>query len=195
MTYTTLGRDTACSRWRIAHTASLALAVAMTYTNPLQAQLRATVILPGFRSPVNMDTLGRATPVAAPAGAVFAALVRAFDRLRLEPDVRDSASLAVGRLKLQALHSFMGAPLSRSVDCGTGTGLRGSRADFDRVHLAILATVRAVSDGASELKLAVGAGSQALGGTLNDQISCVSTGRIEERLQKLVDDDLARRRP
>src|SRR5262245_61532227 len=68
-----------------------------------QAQLQATVILPGFRSPVRMDTIGRPSPVAAPAATVYSALARVFDRLKLEPDVRDSASLAVGKLKLQAL--------------------------------------------------------------------------------------------
>ncbi len=162
---------------------------------PLQAQTHATVILPGYRSPVRMDTLGTLRTVAAPVGAVYHAMTRVFDRLKLEPDVRDSASLAVGRLKLQAVRVFLGATLSRSVDCGVGSGMRGSRADFDRVHLAILATVQPLSESSAALRLAVAAGSQAMGGTLSDHISCVSTGWIEEKMQRLLDEELTKKYP
>jgi hypothetical protein len=142
-----------------------------------------------------MDTIGDKHAIAAPAGAVYSALTRVFEQLKLEPEVRDSASLAIGSLKLQVRRTFLGAMMSRSVDCGIGSGMRGARADFDRVHLAILATVRPVSETTSELKLAVAAGSQAMGGTLADQISCVSTGWIEEKMQRLLEDDVAGKKP
>ena len=175
--------------------AIIALALIAASSGRLQAQTHATVILPGFRSPVRMDTIGTPHTVAAQAGVVYGALTHVFDRLKLEPDVLDSASLAVGTLKLQVMRTFLGATLSRSVDCGIGSGMRGARADFDRVHLAILATVKPLTEGSSELKLAVAAGSQAIGGTLGDQISCVSTGWIEEKVQRMLDEELARKSP
>ncbi|MFN8571099.1 MAG: hypothetical protein U0132_03515 [Gemmatimonadaceae bacterium] len=155
------------------------------------AQTSATVILPGYRSPQQLDTIGTPKPVAAPAGRVFTAVAHAFDRYKITVDLRDSASLAIGGLKLQVTRVFMGTRLSRAVDCGTATGGRGERADFDRVHLAILATVRSTSSGTSELKLAVAAGSQTPGGTVAEHNACQSTGWIEEKLQQAVEEELA----
>lgn len=168
------------------------LALATIAWHPAWAQTSAVVVLPGFKSPVQMDTIGTPRTMDRDAAAVFSAAATAFDRLKIEPDVRDSASLVVGKLKLQVVRTYLGAPLSRAVDCGVGSGMRGARADFDRVHLAILAIIKPLNATSSELRLAVAAGSQALGGTLADQISCISTGGIEEKLQRAIDAELAK---
>ncbi len=175
--------------------AAVATAAIAVVSSTGGAQTSATVILPGYRSPQQLDTIGVAKPVAAPAGRVFTAVARAFEKYQIALDVRDSASLAIGGLKLQVVRMFMGARLSRAVDCGTAAGGRGERADFDRVHLAILATIRPVSEVASELKLAVAAGSQTPGGTVAEHNACQSTGWIEEKLQRAVDEALARPAP
>lgn len=153
--------------------------------SPASAQaLNATVMLPGFRGVVRLDTVGTAVAVNAPPGAVFTALRYALDSLAVEAAVRDSAAGLVGNLGLKLTRRFAGKQMSTWVDCGIGH--TGATANAYRIHLAILAGVAAASDGGSRVRVAVAAGAQAFSGPLGDPIACESTGAIENRILELV---------
>ncbi|HPV74317.1 MAG TPA: hypothetical protein PLX31_05465 [Gemmatimonadaceae bacterium] len=164
--------------------AALLLAIAGA-ASPARAQaLNATVMLPGFRGVVRLDTVGTAVAVNAPPGAVFTALRFALDSLGVEVAVRDSAAGLVGNLGLKHTRRFAGKQMSTWVDCGIGH--TGATANAYRIHMAILAGVAAAGDGGSRVRVAVAAGAQAFSGPLGDPIACESTGAIENRILELV---------
>lgn len=147
--------------------------------------LNATVMLPGFRGVVRMDTVAQAPTVVrgAPA-AVFTALRRALDSLGVSAEVADSAAGLVGNLGLKLTRRFAGKQMSTWVDCGIGH--TGPTANAYRVNMAILAGVTPSKDGGSSVRIAVAAGAQAYSGPLGDPIACESTGAIERRMLDLV---------
>ncbi|MEP7384670.1 MAG: hypothetical protein ABI910_23570, partial [Gemmatimonadota bacterium] len=163
----------------------LALTLLVPAIVPATAQgVSATVVLPGFRGVVRMDTVGTTESVPGSVGQVYAAVRRAFDSLGVAQALNDSTRGLVGNLELRLLRRFAGQPMSRWVDCGVGH--TGPTANLYRVHLALLATVSPAPGGGANLKTSVAAGAQALGGPLADPIACQSTGAIETRLTELV---------
>ena len=143
-----------------------------------------TVILPGFRSVVRMDTVGTPEVLPGTPGAAYAALAAAFDSLGIERPISDAAAGYVGNMGLKVTRRFLGQSLSHWVDCGIGP--TGPTANLYRIHLSILAMVRRGTDGATELRPAVAAGAQAYSGPLGDPIACQSTGALERRIIELV---------
>ncbi|MCC6930632.1 MAG: hypothetical protein IT359_16710 [Gemmatimonadaceae bacterium] len=147
--------------------------------------LNATVVLPGFRGVVRMDTVAQGpTAVRGSPAAVFTALRRALDSLGVEASVADSAAGLVGNLGLKVTKRFAGKQMSTWVDCGIGH--TGPTANAYRVNMAILAGVAPSTDGGSNVRIAVAAGAQAYSGPLGDPIACESTGAIERRVLELV---------
>lgn len=154
---------------------------------PMHAQAaRATVILPGYRGVVKLDTVGTTESVAMSSGAVFTAVRAAFDSLGIEQQLRDSAGGTIGNLELQLTRRFAGKPMSYWVDCGVGH--TGPTANAYRVHLAMLVFIAGAAGGGSTLRAAVAAGAQAYGGPLADPIACQSTGRLEGVVMSVVRD-------
>lgn len=154
---------------------------------PVPAQSTpATVILPGFRGVVKLDTVGTTASVPAPAGVVFASVRAAFDSLGIAQQYHDSSAGVVGNLELQLTRRMAGKAMSYWVDCGVGH--TGPTANVYRVHLALLVTVSPASAGGTSMRTAVAAGAQAYGGPLGDPIACQSTGRIEDVVQSVVRD-------
>lgn len=146
----------------------------------------ATVILPGFRGVVKLDTVGTVESVPGPAGAVFSMVRAAFDSLGIAQQVHDSTAGVVGNLELQLTRRMAGKPMSYWVDCGVGH--TGPTANQYRVHLALLVTVAPSSAGGASMRTAVAAGAQAYGGPLGDPIACQSTGRLEDVVHSVVRD-------
>lgn len=146
--------------------------------------LNATVILPGYRGVVRMDTIGTPVAIGAATGAVFSALRHAMDSLGVAATVRDSAAGLVGNLGLKVVRRFAGKPMATWVDCGIGH--TGPTANAYRVNMAILAGVAKGADGSSTVRVAVAAGAQAFSGPLGDPIACESTGAIEQRMLDVV---------
>lgn len=147
--------------------------------------LNATVMLPGFRGVVRMDTVALApTVVRGSPGTVFNALRRALDSLGVEAAVADSASGLVGNLGLKVTKRFAGKQMSTWVDCGVGH--TGPTANAYRVNMAILAGVAANKEGGSNVRIALAAGAQAYSGPLGDPIACESTGALERRILEMV---------
>lgn len=145
---------------------------------------RATAILPGYRSPIWLDTTGQARTFAGPRDRVFAAVDSALGSLGIALDVRDAASGLVGTGRLKTQRRLAGVPMSRWLDCGVGA--RGSTADVYQVSLALLGMVRTRPADSVEVRVAFAAGAQDFSGPLADPISCSSTGALEERILNAV---------
>ena len=159
---------------------TLRLAVALAAAPIAAQQPRATAILPGFRSPVWMDTTGQARVLAAPRDRVFAAVDSALQSLGIPLEIRAPGAGLVGTGKLKTQRRLAGVPMSRWLDCGVGA--RGATADVYQVSLALLGMVRPVGADSVELRVALAAGAQDFSGPLGDPISCSSTGALEERV-------------
>jgi hypothetical protein len=150
-----------------------------------------SVLLPGYRSAVAMDTVPGVRFVF-PQGAtrVLDAAATALAEAGVPPVLRDSSHGVVGNLQLQVIHRLGPTPLSRIVDCGPAQG--GQKADFYRVHLALVVRVGQAPREGATMVVQLAAGAQALGGPLADPIGCSSTGALEERLRARVEALLAR---
>lgn len=174
------------ARWaRAASVAALiALAGALAPVSARAQSAGATVVLPGFRGVVRLDTVGTSESVPRAPGEVFAAVRAAFDSLGVEQAVHDSSTGVVGNLELRLTRKMAGRPMAHWVDCGVGH--TGPTANLYRVHLAILVWVTPAVSGGTSLKTAVAAGAQALGGPLADPIACQSTGAIEDVVMNVV---------
>lgn len=165
----------------------LAVLAAASATAPASAAaqgVRATVVLPGFRSPVLLDTVGVSHRIAAPRTVVFSALRAAFDSIGVRPTSADSARGLIGNLEIQATRRLAGQALARWVDCGVSH--TGPTANAYRVHLAILATLAPDGEDATTMRIAIAAGAQAFSGPLGDPIACETRGALEERIERLV---------
>lgn len=147
----------------------------------------ATVVLPGFRGVVRMDTVGTPEVLRGEPAATFAALQLGLDSLGIEPTIREPALGYLGNLGLKVSRRMAGQPMSRWVDCGVGH--TGPTANAYRVHLAILVSVAAEGEANSSVRVSVAAGAQSFSGPLGDPIACESTGALEQRIL-----DIARRR-
>ncbi len=164
---------------------SIAAAALCTLSAQALAQSpNPTVVLPGFRGVVRMDTVGTPEVVRGAPAAVFAALQLAYDSLGVETAVRDANRGYIGNLGLKLTRRFAGQAMSRWVDCGTGH--TGPTANAYRVNMALLANVTPEPGGNTRLRIAVAAGAQAFSGPLGDPIACESTGAIEQRILEIV---------
>jgi hypothetical protein len=183
-------------QWR-KHALSGAVFVALLSSMPAHESgaqnVRATVILPGFKSPVLMDSVGQVTTVAATKGAVFHALRAAFDSIGVQTTVADSANGVIGNLELKLTRRFAGESLSRWFDCGIGH--TGPTANSYRVNVAMLAMVTPNGGTASSLRVAIAAGAQAFSGPLGDPIACETRGALEEKIQRIVVGAVAKAAP
>lgn len=167
-------------------TALIALAAAAA---PIAAQRpRVTVILPGFRTPVIMDTVGMAREYRFPPARLFAAAAAAVAALKVAVELRDSVAGILGNLSVKTSRRWAGQQISKSLDCGVG--IRGLHADVYRIHLAFVLLTRSVGSDRVELRVALAAGAQDFAGPLADHVSCSSTGGFEERVHQVVRDQL-----
>lgn len=158
-------------------------------TAPLGAQSsRAVVSLPGFPAPFRIEDVVVPYDFDAPAAKVYAAVKASFDELKIPIAVDDTTARLVGNAKLQASGSFADARLSRLLDCGAGAVQQN--ADTYRLSMALLVLWDA--DGPMRTKVRIGftAGGQDLTGISKTAVSCGSTGRLEERLQGLINKHL-----
>lgn len=152
---------------------------------------RATVVLPGYRTPVWMDTTGQTRTFRAAAKDVFDATAAVLDSLAIPVATRQPAAGLVGNAQIKTQRRFAGQRLSRWLDCGAGA--RGPTADVYQVSLALLAMLRAAGPDSTELRVAFAAGAQDFSGPLGDPISCSSSGALEERILGLVGQRLGRK--
>jgi hypothetical protein len=126
--------------------------------------------------------------IAATPGRVHAALVTAFREAGIPQEIVNPATGQVANTQFRAGRDLAGTRLGRLLRCGET--LTGSRADIDRVAMAVVSTVKPLSAGASSLETRVIGLATDTGGTGGRSV-CYSTGELEQRLHDAVRKALA----
>jgi hypothetical protein len=167
--------------------ALLALALVLTDAEA-QRGTRMRVALPGFGAQIVMDTVGEIIAMPHSQRRVFKAAVLVLANFRIPIDVADSLGGLVGAAKLTRSRNFLGSALSRYLECGAG--MTGPRADSHRIQMPLLVFVDPESDSTSKLRIALVASAQDNSGTSNSPVQCGSTGALELRLRKAIEEQL-----
>jgi hypothetical protein len=146
---------------------------------------RARVWPPGFTAQLALDTMVAPQQLDAPYGKVFAAVVAAFDEMKIPLDTRDSAHGMVGNLTLKRSGNLAGSQMSRWLNCGSG--ITGPNADNWRTYVAVAALLdRVATTNKTQIRVAMVAGAQDMQGASKEAVPCSSTGGIESQLMDRV---------
>ena len=128
------------------------------------------------------DVTATSILVKAPPARVQGALLSAYADLGIEVKLYDPGAGEVGNRNFSSVHRFAGEPISKFLSCGQI--LMGQAADNYRVTMALVSQV--TPKGAdTNLETWLTATARDLG-TSTTSASCVSTGRLETRLNDLV---------
>lgn len=159
-------------------------------TAPLAAQQRTVVTVPGYRTQIELDTLARGAEVAAARGRVFSAVVEAYRALKIPLPLVDSAAGYVGNWNWRTSRSMAGQRMSAWLSCGES--ITGSIADEYRLAVWIHTSMVAKGPASTTLRSALVAGATPVEGASRQAMPCYSTGRLEARVQSLVEEWLAK---
>jgi hypothetical protein len=131
-----------------------------------------------------IKTEGTSTSVlvkASPA-KVLAALTSVYSDLGIEVKLYDPGSGQVGNRNFSRTHRLAGEPISKFLGCGMM--VFGEAADTYRVTMSVVSQVTP-RDGGSNLETWLTAAARDLGTSTGD-VSCVSRGTLETRVNQLV---------
>lgn len=168
----------------------LAFAFAITAGVSVTAQdaPHVRVILPGFGTPIAIDTILALTDHDAPPDRVWTAAARVFDDYRVATDIRDSLRRVVGATRYVKSSSMAGFTMSAVLECGSS--MTGPNADNFRITSALVAVVRPGPAGKTVLGIGFIGSGRDVRGSSTDPVKCASTGRLEtdfaERVRKLL---------
>ena len=179
-----LGKRAPANRGRSLLGAVVVVLVASTQVAAQDPPQRTIISIPGYAAPVLLDTIGVPREIDAPAPRAFAALVLAYEALRIPVRLRDTTRRYIGNLHYVKMRELGGTAMSRYIECGND--MTGARADKYRVHLAIVSRIDSIAPGKSRLKSSVIAGAEDVMGTSIYPIPCGSTGALESRIAQLV---------
>jgi hypothetical protein len=115
---------------------------------------------------------------------VLPALRGVFDDLAIPVTTNDPSSGRLGNTNFWKSRRLGNEPISTYLNCGST--ITGLAADTYRVYISLLTAVRPDGSGGSELETAFTAQAQNMEGTTADRVACGTTGRLEERIQKMV---------
>jgi hypothetical protein len=162
----------------------VAASVLASSASPAQnARVRIGII--GHPGPVAVDSLASIVPIAAPAGATFAAVSRVFsEELRVPVDSRDSLRGVVGVSSVARMRTFANARISKWLNCGTG--ITGLNADNWRVFITAFAFVDRADSANTTLRLAIVGGARDVAGSSTEPVACGSTGNFESLVAERV---------
>lgn len=149
----------------------------------------ARVSLPGYETPILLDTLGIARPIAGNRDTIFVALTRTFAELDIPVEERDPTTGLLGSHQVQKLRRLGKVPLSRYFDCGRG--FSGANADVYRITIALSAWVEPGSGIPKRLHIAIAGSGQDPAGTKTGFVKCNSTGALEAEIAERVQARLA----
>lgn len=164
---------------------ALLLSLAAITASSLSAQKSRTVIVvPGQLTQVITDTTGTAYDVPFSVARTYAAVLAAFDELKIPADIRDSIA---GRVETNVFHrrgDLGGKQISTYLGCGDG--ITGPYADSYRVYMIVMATVEPKGPNTSSIRTVLLGGAVNVSEGARQPMACESTGRWEIRMHKLV---------
>lgn len=120
--------------------------------------------------------------VKAPPARVFDALASIYSDLGIEVKLSDPTTGQIGNRNFAKTHRFAGEPLSNFMDCGIM--VLGMTADNDRVTMSLVSQVT-LRDGGSNVETWLTGSARDLG-TGTADVSCVSKGTLETRINQMV---------
>lgn len=133
---------------------------------------------------IRNDPSGVSASVRFDAEAVWAILPAVYEELGLEPDVWDADRrlLGVRRFTGSRMAGENTLPYLRCATQGTGPGAAGQA----RVVLAVSTRVEAEDDGGAHIRTEVSGSAASVGGTSRGDTGCVSSGRLEARIARMI---------
>ena len=149
---------------------------------------RRRVALPLYGAQVVMDTIGERVEIHAPPGRVFAATALVLQNFGIEADVRDSVGGLLGNIGLVRSRRLNRTPLSAFLNCGSS--MTGLRADYYRVTMPLLIMFDPSGADRTYMRIALVASAQDPTGTSNQPVLCGSTGGLETRLRKAIEEQI-----
>ncbi|MBV6522328.1 MAG: hypothetical protein MNPFHGCM_02476 [Gemmatimonadaceae bacterium] len=171
-------------RWlRIAAPAFLFLATIAGSTGA-QTTRRVVIQLPGYGTPILLDTLGLWRDVPAKASDVYRIVTGVYEALSIADRMNDPVGRYVGNTGFRKSRTLAGGPMSRLIECGSG--MTGPNADLYRINLAIVTRVESLGEGKARLRSALVASGEDVSGPSRDLVACGSTGALEARIHDLV---------
>jgi hypothetical protein len=114
----------------------------------------------------------------------FEALKAAYTELGIPQVVSDPATGQVGNTSFVKSRQLADQPISTYLDCGDS--LTGPAADIYRIYMSLTSVIRPSGNGTSELETSFKASGQNMSGAAAERVACTSTGRLEERIQRMV---------
>jgi hypothetical protein len=149
---------------------------------------RRRVALPLYGAQVVMDTIGERVEIQAPPGQTFAAAALVLQNFGIEADVRDSVGGLLGNIGLVRTRRLNRTPLSVFLNCGSS--MTGLRADYYRVMMPLLIMFDPAGADRTSMRIALVASAQDPTGTSNQPVLCGSTGALETRMRKAIEEQV-----
>ena len=115
---------------------------------------------------------------------VFEAVKAAYEELGVPPGTHDPTTGRIGNTDFWKQRRFGNEAMSAYLSCGES--FTGPVANNYRIYISLISLVRPDGKGASEVETAFTAQAQNMEGSSGDRIACGSTGRLEERIRKMV---------
>lgn len=159
----------------------------MLVAEPADAQRRRLAVQL-FDAQVVLDTVGVPVTIDASPGEAYAASLLVLRHYGIEPTIRDSIGGQLGDLTMVRMSRLNRVPLSQFFNCGsTMTGLR---ADSYRLTMPLVVMLDPVEAKSTRIRIALIASAQDAAGSSNQPVFCGSTGALESRLQKAIEEQV-----
>jgi len=129
-------------------------------------------------------------PILAPSDSVWKVMPGVFIELGVDPGTVDQRNRVIANTSFVARHTLGDSRVSKYVDCGSVMGAK--TADQATVTLSLVVQVVADSGDISQLRTQLG-GVATMDGAVANRITCTSTGALEARIARMVNDELAHR--
>ena len=122
-----------------------------------------------------------------PIDKVWSAMVPAYDSLSIPLSVLDATTHTIGNQGLKARRRIGTTRIGEYLNCGNGEG--GPSADLYEINLSMVSTLQPNAVGGTTITTTVD-GAAKPSSFSGDYIKCETTGELEKRLVKLVEDKL-----
>lgn len=122
-----------------------------------------------------------------PIDKVWSAMVPAYDSLSIPLSVLDPSTHTIGNQGLKARRRIGKTRIGEYLNCGNGEG--GPSADLYEINLSMVSTLQPNSAGGTTITTTVD-GAARPASFSGDYIKCATTGELEKRLVKLVENQI-----
>lgn len=147
------------------------------------AHAQVHIRMKAWHEPVLMDTLRQDHHLRASPTQVYEATLQAFAKLDIPAGQTDGKAGIIGSERFERMRVLVGAPMSRSFNCGSGP--TGANADAYRLEIAVVAWVADAKPGTT-LSIATIASGRDLSGVSRFLKECASTGNVETKVLEAV---------